>query len=344
MKFDNVIERFYQALIVAGIENCAAVAEQYLAEDVKWNVAHPVNDLVGRNQVSDQFLIPLLTALPDVERKPFIVLSDFYSDSALLETIADNYSGNYWVDSTGYFLGGFVNPLFDIPATGQPLMLRYTEMVRIENEKITECYLIPDFVDVMNQAGVNPLRASLGHSGLMLPPTTQDGLQYTENSPKESQKSRDLVINMLDCLGRYDGKNLLSMDLENYWHGDFMWYGPGGIGTTRGIDGFRKHHQGPFVRSFPDRSVDTKINMLACGNYVATGGWPHMSGTHSVGEWLGLPPTNKELSLRVMDIWRREGELLKENWVAIDILDMLMQMGIDVLSQMRSLTNLNGNL
>jgi hypothetical protein len=36
-----------------------------------------------------------------------------------------------------------------------------------------------------------------------------------------------------------------------------------------------------------------------------------------------------------MDIWRREGDLLKENWVGIDIIDMCMQMGLDVFAMMK---------
>jgi hypothetical protein len=36
-----------------------------------------------------------------------------------------------------------------------------------------------------------------------------------------------------------------------------------------------------------------------------------------------------------MDIWRREGDLLKENWVAIDIVHILLQLGYDVFAQMK---------
>ena len=119
-----------------------------------------------------------------------------------------------------------------------------------------------------------------------------------------------------------------------------MWYGPAGIGTTRGISGFRKQHQGPFVFSFPDRVVDHKATLVKCGNYVATGGWPHMHGSHLVGGWLGLPPCGKELELRVIDIWRREDSLLKENWVGIDIIHMCQQMGLDVFEMMKISHNL----
>lgn len=210
------------------------------------------------------------------------------------------------------------------------------EMVCLEGNQIIESYVIPDYIDVMTQVGVNPLRKSLGHDGLVPTPATQDGLLLAQTSEEESNKSQQLVLDMLDCLGSFDGKNLCSMDLENYWHPGFMWYGPAGIGTTRGIQGFRDHHQGPFVFAFPDRTVDNKLNILAKNDYVSTGSWPHMHGTHSRDSGcLGLTPTGKHIELRVIDIWRREGELLKENWVAIGIAHILLQLGYDLFGQMK---------
>ena len=297
-----------------------------LHQDVRWHVAHPVNTLIGPEQVITEFLKPLFKAMPDLERKAFIHLPGEDREQE-------------WVDGTGYFVGTFTEPLFDIPPTGKTLYLRYTEMIRIEDEQIIECYLIPDFIDAMEQAGVNPLREGLGHSGPMMPPSSMDGLlpEQGDRDPNYSHSSKQLVLDMLDCLRQYDGESLESMTLEDFWHPDFMWYGPGGIGTTRGIRGFRQQHQGPFLQAFPNRDVDHHANTIACGDYVATGGWPHMHGTHSGSGWLGLPATNHHLSLRVMDIWRREGDLLRENWVAIDIPDMLMQMGIDVFAQMKTI-------
>ena len=296
--------------------------DDYVADDVQWHVSAPINDLHNKTEMLTQFWQPLVTALPDIERKPFI-------------HIESEYQGHQWIAGTGYFVGTFAHDLLGIPATNSTLYLRYTELVQLEAGKIKSCYIILDFLDAMNQAGVNPLRKSLGHDGLVMPPSTMDGLSQANVTASDSAKSQQLVIDMLDELGRFDGKSLESMQLQNFWHDDFMWYGPAGIGTTRGIEGFRKHHQGPFVFSFPDRSVDHKATLVAQGNYVSTGGWPHMHGTHSVGGWLGLPPCNKELSLRVMDIWRRDGDLLKENWVAIDIIDMCMQMGLDVFAVMK---------
>jgi predicted ester cyclase len=320
----NALASLYASL-VKGSEALTVAAQTYLAEDVQWSVAHPVNDLRGPDVTLEQFLLPLAAAMPDLERRCFI-------------EIAGDYQGADWIAGTGYFTGTFSHELFGIPATDRTLYLRYTELVRMQGERIAECYLIPDFLDAMSQAGVYPLRPGLGHSGLIMPPASMDGLCSDNADPGYSASSVQLVMDMLDCLRSYDGVSLESMDLENYWHPDFMWYGPGGIGTTRGIAGFRRHHQGPFVRSFPDRDVDHHACTVARGDYVATGGWPHMHGTHSVGGWLGLPPSGQRLELRVMDIWRREGALLKENWVAIDIPQMLQQMGLDVFQQMKAIT------
>jgi hypothetical protein len=40
--------------------------------------------------------------------------------------------------------------------------------------------------------------------------------------------------------------------------------------------------------------------------------------------------------MRVMDFWRREGNLLAENWVFIDLPDLLLQMGVRLLPEAAS--------
>ena len=317
----SIINNFYNAL------NDAGDIRDFALENIEFNVSYPINTVVGIESVQSNYWDILTAAMANIERKPFI-------------EFASEYEGKEWHTATGYFVGTFANDLLKIPATGKSLYLRFTELVEFEEGKISKYYIILDFLDVMNQAGVNPLRRSLGHDGLIMPPTTMDGLKPEETSAEQADVTEKLVMDMLDELGRFDGKSLESMKLENYWHQDFMWYGPAGIGTTRGINGFRTHHQGPFVFSFPDRVVDHKATIIKKGNYVATGGWPHMHGSHLVGGWLGLPPCGKELELRVMDIWRREGDKLKDNWVGIDIIHICKQMGLDVFKMMKLAHNL----
>ncbi|MCZ8485254.1 hypothetical protein O9993_03475 [Vibrio lentus] len=69
------------------------------------------------------------------------------------------YEGRTWVNSAGYFVGTFAQPLVCIPATGKtPPTCATPKMVCTQDGQIIESYLIPDFIDAMSQAGVNPLR------------------------------------------------------------------------------------------------------------------------------------------------------------------------------------------
>ena len=52
---------------------------------------------------------------------------------------------------------------------------------------------------------------------------------------------------------------------------------------------------------------------------------------------MGLPSSEQSLSFNVIDIYRREGDKLAENWIFIDLLYMLAQQGDDVLARMASI-------
>jgi hypothetical protein len=40
--------------------------------------------------------------------------------------------------------------------------------------------------------------------------------------------------------------------------------------------------------------------------------------------------------MRVMDFWRRDGDQFRENWVLIDIPELLLQMGVDLFAQIKN--------
>jgi hypothetical protein len=116
-----------------------------------------------------------------------------------------------------------------------------------------------------------------------------------------------------------------------------MWYGPAGIGTVRGLAGFVDRHQLPFRVAFPNRVGGQHYIRIGDGPYSVTGGWPSVTATHLGGGFLGLGPTGRPVAMRVMDFYLHHEGLIRENWVPLDILDLLMQMGVDVLARMRSL-------
>src|SRR5690349_12473653 len=100
--------------------------------------------------------------------------------------------------------------------------------------------------------------------------------------------------------------------------------------------GVRAHHQVPFLTGFPDRKGAGHYVRIGDGDYVATGGWPSVVGTH-LGEWLGLPGTGKQIDMRVMDFYRVDRNKIIENWIPIDVIHMLHQMGFDALARLKHL-------
>jgi predicted ester cyclase len=128
------------------------------------------------------------------------------------------------------------------------------------------------------------------------------------------------------------------MEMPRFWHPRFNWYGPAGIGTMRGISGFRNWHQIPFLGAMPDRGLDSgglMSHWFGEGNYVCETGWPNMRLTITHDGWLGIAPAGQKITLRSLDFWRMEGGLIRENWVLVDLLDMWAQIGVDVLGRMR---------
>jgi predicted ester cyclase len=92
---------------------------------------------------------------------------------------------------------------------------------------------------------------------------------------------------------------------------------------TPGLEGF-KSVDAMFKAAFPDFHV-TIEDELAEGDRVASRGY--FTGTHT-GEFMGIPPTGKSIKVSYIDIWTVEGGKLKENWVQMDMLGLMQQLGV----------------
>ena len=298
----------------------SALTDLYHA-DVHWHGPHPINDHRGSGAVVKAFWEPFLNALPDVERRDDIL-------------IAGSFKNGSWVGTTGYYTGTFANDWLGIPATGGVLNVHFGEFSRLEAGKVCEVYVILDILDVIRQAGRWPadLPNSPGITDRAPGPASQDGVISADRDPTESTASLTLVEAMIAGLMSYDGRTLPSMGMTRFWHPQMMWYGPAGIGSSRRLKGFEDVHQRAFLTAFPDRVGGDHKARIGDGAYVGSTGWPSVRATH-LGPWLGVPPTGRRISMRVMDFWRREGDLLRENWVFIDQLDLLLQMDFDVMAK-----------
>jgi len=299
---------------------------QVFAPDCDIHLAFPFEDLDGPKGLFECAFKPLLAAIPDLERRDYIVM-------------AGNAEGNNWVGCAGFYTGVFEQPWLDIPPTQHVVAMRYHEFFRFEDDQLVEIQALWDIPELMMQADAWPMTPSLGVEWLVPGPATQDGIITSPYDQARADASLKLVLDMLSDMVKHPlagGPEI--MQLERYWHPKMLWYGPAGIGTNRRISGFRNCHQIPFLSALPDRKTATsgKAAMFADGNYVATTGWPNMQMTISGDGWLGIAPSNQEITMRSLDFWRCEKGLIRENWVLIDLLHVYDQIGVDVFSRMRS--------
>ncbi|MGB1034169.1 MAG: ester cyclase, partial [Primorskyibacter sp.] len=129
------------------------------------------------------------------------------------------------------------------------------------------------------------------------------------------------------------------MEMERFWHPRMNWYGPSGIGTGRGIEGFRNWHQIPFIEAMPDRGQyvdDITYHFFGDNDYVAVTGWPNMIQTITHDGWMGIAPAGQRITMRSLDFWRIENGVIRENWVMVDLLDAYRQLGVDVFARLRA--------
>jgi hypothetical protein len=319
-----------------------AVADRLAAiyhPDARWRGSHPWNDLQGVAQIASTVWAPLLHGFPDLERRDDIV-------------IGGSYEGRDYVGCVGSLVGTFRRDWLGLPANDQVLCLRYGEFHQMAGGRIVQSSVLVDILDAIGQAGFWPVAPSRGREGAWRGPNGHDGLVFTPQDGALGAASLKLTMDMQASLGAYDDtqnlgrEGLLAMPQKRYWHPKFMWYGPGGIGTTRGLEGFVDFHQLPFRQAFPrnpnvpqppglGKHGGSHYVRIGDGRFSATGGWPSRHMMHVGGGWLGLGASGRPVTMRVMDFYAAEQGLIRENWVPIDIIQVLLQLDVDVLARVR---------
>lgn len=321
-------ERYRRLIDAYAAADAGTLREQvadFHATNATLNVVQPINSVVGVDGYLACFFDPLYRSFRHLHRRADMVFGG-------------EHEGHEWVVSHGHYVGEFVTDWLGIPASNEIVWLHYLEFHRIDDGESVESYLYVDMPDLLRQLGRWPLPPSLGFEGFVPGPATADGMVVGASNPQESRTSLRMVDDMLARLYTDDER------WRPYWHKNMYWYGPSGYGSFIGIDGFARF-QLPYESIFEKgrarttyiRSGDKKLDeavrghyaRIADGNYVASGGWPSHGG-FMASDWLGVQATGQMFTVRVADIWRRQGDLLVENWVFVDIVDMLLQLGVDL--------------
>ncbi len=322
----QVIAPFRSALYDFDPDDLRRAIGSVFAPGAVIRLAHPFETLDGPQALNDKALSPLSDALPDLERRDAIVMA------------GRSTGGELWVGCLGYYAGKFARPFLDIPPTGHFATMRYHEFFRIEDGAVVEFQGLWDIPEIMHQAGAWPMAPQLGRAWYPPAPATQDGLAIENRGADHADQSLRLITVMLEGLSRFATGGVEAMQLGKYWHPRCSWYGPFGIGTCRGIEGFRDWHQIPFLKGMPDRqgTGGKGGGFFADGDFVGVTGWPNMSATISNDGWMGIAPAGQKITMRSLDFWRCENGMIRENWVLVDLLSVYAQIGVDVLGRMRA--------
>jgi hypothetical protein len=307
-----------------------------------WRVSHPINTLSGPDAAAAGAYLPLKTALPDLERRDSIFVGGIYE-------------GRRYIAALGHYCGTFRRDWLDIRATGRTAYLRYGEVYEVDGEgRILQANLLWDVLDLIRQAGLWPLAPSLGVEAMWPGPLTADGVRFEPSDPAEGAASIAQTLAMHRTLAEFDDRGslsreaLIAMPQRDALASEDDVVRPGGDRDDAGLDGFVDGHQLPFRIAFhrPQGSfeeVNAERQRHGAGHYIrigdgpysVTGGWPSVYAVHAGGGFCGMPPSGRPVTMRVMDFYLHHEGLIRENWVPLDMLDLFLQMGLDVLARCR---------
>jgi predicted ester cyclase len=324
----NRVAPLRDALYRGGAEAVRAAISRAFAPDAAIRLGHPFQEVAGPEDLWDRVWEPLLQAMPDMERRDFIVMAG--------PRWGEGQSGD-WVGLGGNIVGTLTAPWLGIPATGRPVFMRYHEYLRIEDGLIVEMEGLWDIPQLMAQAGVWPMAPQAGVEWMCPGPADGKGVLAGPHDAEQADASVQVVWDMLHDLKQGDAATP-ERGLGGFWHPHAMWYGPTGLGTARG----HADIAGRIFRQFREGLSDNTRHLEAGvffgdGHLVAFTGWPSGTATHSGDGFLGLAPTGRRITRRSLDFWNVEDGLIRECWVMVDMLDLLRQLGVDVFARIAAL-------
>ncbi len=326
----KVVLDHYAQLAKATPDTVADALSLHTSPDWHWRGMHPFYEQNGHTDVAKTFWQPFLTSFTSVQRRPDVFFAGNHQNEK---------DGAVWVVQMGHLMGLFDQPFLGIPPTRKITMLRYAEFNRVENGQIVETAMFCDLIHLMHQAGLQPLPPQTGQHLIQPGPLTHDGLLYDTQDPATGDATLTLINQMISDIGANSNADDIASprdatpqdEISRCWHDDMLWWGPDGIGATYTIDRYIEQHQRPFRTQLGSREFHGHIAKLSEGNYGGFFGWSNLSVT-PLGGYMGLP-AGPRAAMRVVDIYRRDGDKLAENWVFIDILYFLKQQGLDVLER-----------
>ena len=321
----QVVRDLHAALAGATPESVGAILATHVSPDWHWRGMHPFHERHGPAEVAAVFWAPLLGAVTRLQRRPDIFLAG---------SNAIDGGASVWVTQMGHLMGLFDRPWLGIRPTSRIVMLRFVEFNRVVDGRVAETAMFVDIPHLMTQAGQNQLPPETGVTLVQPGPMTHEGLMWGE----QPAAAGIATMAAIDAMLHNPAARLDSIDeptrLRRAWHDDMIWWGPTGIGATYTVDRYNDQHSKPFDAALHDGyRFNGHIAKVAEGNFGGFFGWANLT-LKNAGGYMGMTGGGPPADMRVVDMYRRDGDKLAENWVFIDILHYLNMQGLDVLGRL----------
>jgi predicted ester cyclase len=206
--------------------------------------------------------------------------------------------------------GKHVGPLLGIPPTNKMVTMSGIAIHRVANGKLVEHWGQVDGVGLLAQLGAVPAP----------PPGPAPAPPRIERRPGDAVMGRDRMKQALRRLFEegISGRNravIAELIDPRYVNYSMPMKEPGPEGLTQVVDGF--------FAAFPNMRVVVE-DVIAEDDKAATRGY--LTGTQE-GTFMNVPPTRKTITIPYIDIWKAHDGRFVENWVQMDMLGALIQLG-----------------
>lgn len=309
-------------LDAASAADTATVLARHVTPDYRWRGMHPFHEQTGSSDVADQFWVPLKHAFGLLQRRPDIFIAGLNQ--------LDEWS-SVWVIEMGHLMGLWDGSWLGLPPSRKIGFLRYCDFHRIEQGRIAETACYVDILNLLAQHRRSPLPAATGLECVSPAPRSHSGITLEPCADSEGRTTVELITAMVTDL-RANAVHSPEDHMEKFWTADMTWFGPGGIGASAFFEGYRRGHSGPFEQGLEYQWHTEHVARLGEGMFGGFFGYPSLT-VRSTGGFLGLPASDTPADMRIVDLYRREGDKLAENWIFIDIPHFCAMQGIDLLEQ-----------
>jgi steroid delta-isomerase-like uncharacterized protein len=132
-----------------------------------------------------------------------------------------------------------------------------------------------------------------------------------------TQENKEIVLRFWQEV--FNGRKL--EEIDKYFAEDYVYHGAAGQ-DIRGREGL-KQFLSVYFKAFPDLHAEVE-DIFGEGDKVLSRAW--CRGTHK-GDLMGMPPTGKQIAIRVICADRLSGKRIAESFELPDLFGMMQQLG-----------------